>query len=101
MPQEDNCLNIETSTSTQQDENQGALDEELTIPQSLSPDKVDLVQSDTDEDCVLSRVSPPPCPKIKKEEITFQETEKMNGNTAPVESSLPPGVSPKVIESPC
>ena len=97
MPQEDNCLNIETSTSTQQDENQGAVDEELTIPQSLSPDTVDLVQSDTDEDCVLSRVSPPHCPKIKKEEITFQETENLKAKTASVESSLPPGVFPKVI----
>ena len=33
----------------------------------------------------------------KKEEITFQETENMNRQTASVESSLPPGVSPKVV----
>ena len=74
MLQEDNCLNIETSTCTQQDENQGAGDEELTIPQSLSPDTVDLVQSDTDEDCVLSRVSPPPCPKINKKPRGFMQS---------------------------
>ena len=97
MPQDDSCLNIGTSSSPQQDDNQGARDEELTIPHALSPDTIDLVKSDTDsEDCVLSRVSPPLSPKIEKDDKK-DEVATCQEQTASVQSSLPPGVSPKLV----
>ena len=98
--------NQKAETNTLQENSNIAIeknDNEPTIPRGLSPDAIDLVQSDSDSgDCFVSKVSPPPYPKIEKDEKSIsQKTIKVVPptvqQTASAQSKLTPGVSPQVV----